>query len=66
MDKYLTVDEDGQMHLGGICLVAGLGPEDLKRRDGSFAYYMSEPIVKDDAKGSAPFLLAYTELLRLQ
>ena len=65
MDKYLTVDEEGQMHLGGICLVAGLGPEDLKRRDGSFAYYMSEPVVNDDAKGSAPFVLAYTELLRL-
>jgi len=66
MDKYLTVDENGQMHLGGICLVAGLGPEELKRRDGSFAYYMSEPVVNDDAKGSAPFVLAYTELLRLE
>lgn len=28
--------------------------------------YMSEPIVKDDAKGVGPFLLAYTEMLRLQ
>ena len=57
--------EEGHMHLGGICLVAGLGPQDNPRRDGSFEYYMSEPIVEDDAKGVGPFLLAYTELRRL-
>jgi unsaturated rhamnogalacturonyl hydrolase len=61
--KYLS-DQDGKLHLGGICLVAGLGPENNKRRDGSFAYYMSEPVVEDDAKGVGPLLLAYTELLR--
>lgn len=64
-DKYLKV-ENGELHLGGICLVAGLGPADNLRRDGSFEYYMSEPIVKDDAKGVGPFLLAYTELRRLE
>lgn len=56
---------DGKLHLGGICLVAGLGPADNTRRDGSFEYYMSEPVVEDDAKGVGPFLLAYTELRRL-
>lgn len=65
MDRYLTTNEAGEMHLGGICLVAGLGPEDNRRRDGSYEYYMSEPIVSDDAKGVGPFLLAYTELRRL-
>ncbi len=65
MDRYMTVDEAGDMHLGGICLVAGLGPENNKRRDGSYEYYMSEPVVTDDAKGVGPFLLAYTELCRL-
>lgn len=64
-DKYLVENEKGEMHLGGICLVAGLGPEDNKRRDGSYEYYMSEPIVCDDAKGVGPFLLAYAELRRL-
>ena len=64
-DKYLS-EVDGNMSLGGICLVAGLGPEDNPRRDGSYEYYMSEPIVKDDAKGTAPFLLAYAEMLRLE
>ena len=64
-EKYLTVSEDGELNLGGICLVAGLGPENNRRRDGSFEYYISEPIVENDAKGVAPFVLAYTEILRL-
>ena len=63
-DRYLK-ETDGSLNLGGICLVAGLGPEDNKRRDGSFEYYMSEPIVENDAKGVGPLLLAYTELRRL-
>ena len=59
-DKYLQTDE-GEMSLGGICLVAGLGGKD--ERPGTYDYYMSEPIVEDDAKGVGPFLLAYTEML---
>lgn len=58
---YLHMEE-GNMSLGGICLVAGLGGKD--KRDGTFQYYMSEPVVKDDAKGVGPFLLAYTEMKR--
>ena len=54
-----------QLSLDHICLVAGLGPENNRRRDGTFAYYISEPVVKDDAKGVAPFLLCYTEIKRL-
>ena len=53
----------GKLNLGGICLVAGLGPENNRRRDGTYEYYISEPIVENDAKGLAPFLMAYTELL---
>ena len=63
--KYLTVSEDGDLNLGGICLVAGLGPEDNRRRDGSYEYYISEPVVENDAKGVAPFVLCYTEVKRL-
>ena len=65
VDRYLTVNANGQLNLGGICLVAGLGPESNRRRDGSLVYYLSEPIVENDAKGIAPFLLCYTEILRL-
>ena len=56
---------DGQLCLDHICLVAGLGPEDNRRRDGSYDYYISEPVVQNDAKGVAPFLLCYTEVKRL-
>jgi unsaturated rhamnogalacturonyl hydrolase len=58
--RYLSTG-NGTMKLGGICLVAGLGPQKDPRRDGSFDYYMSEPIVEDDAKGVGPFILAYNE-----
>ena len=34
--------------------------------DGSLAYYFSEPIVENDAKGVGPLLLAYTEILAAQ
>ena len=57
--------KDGTPELGGICLVAGLGPEDNRRRDGSYAYYISEPVVANDAKGVAPFVLCYSEVRRL-
>ena len=56
--------QDGRPEMGGICLVAGLGPENNRRRDGSYEYYISEPVVSDDAKGVAPFILCYSEMLR--
>ena len=62
--KDRLVWKDGEPELGGICLVAGLGPENNRRRDGSFEYYISEPVVANDAKGVAPFVLCYTEMLR--
>ena len=55
---------DGMVELDNICLVAGLGPEDNRRRDGSYDYYISEPVVSNDAKGAAPFVLCYTEIRR--
>ncbi len=64
-NKYLTI-KDGDLNLGGICLVAGLGPADKLHRDGSYEYYMSEPIVENDAKGVGPFIMAYTEVKRIQ
>ena len=55
---------DGNLNLNNICLVAGLGPENNRRRDGSVAYYLSEPIVRNEAKGIAPLLMCYTEMRR--
>ncbi len=62
--RYLEINDKGELNLGGICLVAGLGPENNPRRDGSYEYYISEPVVENDAKGVAPFILSYTEILR--
>ena len=64
--RYLKTNEQGELNLGGICLVAGLGPDNNRRRDGSYEYYISEPVVENDAKGVAPFLLCYTEILRMK
>lgn len=60
-ERELSFNENGEPQLGGICLVAGLGG--AEHRDGSFAYYFSEPVVSNEAKGVAPMLLACTELL---
>ena len=62
-NTYLS-EKDGELQLGGICLVAGLGNKEM--REGTFDYYMREPIVQNDAKGVAPLVLAYVEVLYRQ
>ncbi|MNG10768.1 Unsaturated rhamnogalacturonyl hydrolase YteR [compost metagenome] len=53
-------DTDGSLHLNQICSVAGLGGNPY--RDGSYAYYLSEPVRRDDPKGYAPFIMACLEM----
>ena len=65
-DKYLSEKPDGDLNVGGICLVAGLGPEKDLRRDGTYEYYISEPIVENDAKGVGPLIMAYTEMIKIK
>lgn len=57
----VTVDSNGLASLDRICQVAGLGGG----RDGSYAYYLREPIVSNDPKGLGPFILAGLELAKL-
>lgn len=64
--KYISEKPDGDLNVGGICLVAGLGPENNLRRDGTYEYYISEPIVENDAKGTGPLIMAYTEMIKLK
>ncbi len=54
--------EDGVVRLTGICQVAGLGALSGPYRDGTPAYYLSEPVVSDDAKGVGPLMMAVAEL----
>lgn len=56
--RYYSEDEN-EIHLGGICSVAGLGGNPY--RDGSLRYYFSEPVVSDDFKGTGPFVSACLE-----
>jgi unsaturated rhamnogalacturonyl hydrolase len=58
---------DGTVSLVNVCQVSGLGGglrKDGSYRDGSYAYYVSEPVVTDDYKGVGPFILAALELGR--
>lgn len=61
-EKYIVYDDIPI--LKNICLVAGLGGN--TRRDGSERYYLSEKIVENDAKGIAPYLMAYSEIKKRQ
>ncbi|HEU4560005.1 MAG TPA: glycoside hydrolase family 88 protein [Longimicrobium sp.] len=57
----------GTVSLINIVQVSGLGGNrrsDGTYRDGSYAYYVSEPVVTDDYKGVGPFILAALELGR--
>lgn len=60
--KNVFLREDGEYaYIGGCCAVAGLGPDDNPRRDGTLDYYFSEPIRENDFKGVGPFLLLAAE-----
>jgi unsaturated rhamnogalacturonyl hydrolase len=61
--KKFIKTENGQTNLHGTVKVSGLGGNPY--RDASFAYYMSEPVIKNDAKGLGTFLLASTEMEKL-
>jgi unsaturated rhamnogalacturonyl hydrolase len=60
--RFIKV-ENGQTNLYGTVKVSGLGGNPY--RDGSFEYYMSEPVIVNDPKGVGAFLLASTEMEKL-
>lgn len=62
LKTFVSVGADGLVSINGICKVAGLGGN--PPRDGSYEYYVSEPVVSDDYKGVGAFMLAATELGR--
>jgi unsaturated rhamnogalacturonyl hydrolase len=67
IQNLIQDDGDGKWSLTQCCSVAGLGgsPSNGKMRDGSFDYYIGEPVVKNDLKGVGPFILAGIELEQL-
>ena len=64
---FLRQNADGRLDLTRCCEVAGLGFLTAKGRprDGSFDYYVSEPVVDNDLKGIPAFILAGIEMDRL-
>ncbi|MCI5083079.1 MAG: glycoside hydrolase family 88 protein [Saprospiraceae bacterium] len=60
LKTFIKEDKDGEIHLTNCCSVAGLGGNPY--RDGSYEYYINEPIRDNDAKGIGPFILASIEL----
>jgi unsaturated rhamnogalacturonyl hydrolase len=58
--EFIEVDASGQTNLKGTVSVSGLGGKPY--RDGSFEYYMSEPVVVNDAKGMGAFIQASVEM----
>jgi unsaturated rhamnogalacturonyl hydrolase len=67
INQFIKPDGDNRWSLTQCCSVAGLGgsPSNGKMRDGSFDYYIGEPVVKNDLKGVGPFILAGIEMEKL-
>ena len=65
--NFVKENPDGSIRLTRICQSAGLGfkTSDGRPRDGSFNYYISEPIADHDPKGTGPFILAGIETERM-
>jgi unsaturated rhamnogalacturonyl hydrolase len=57
--QKVTTDAEGNVDLSGTCKSAGLGGTPY--RDGSFDYYVHEPLRVNDLKGIGALLLALTE-----
>ena len=69
LKQFIKVNANKTISLTRCCAVSGLGPgpgpyvkKPNYKRDGSFEYYMNEPIRDNDAKGVGPFIWASLEM----
>lgn len=60
LKAFVVKDGEGRTHFSKTVAVGGLGGS--PNRNGTYAYYMSEPIRSDDFKGIGPFMLAALEM----
>jgi unsaturated rhamnogalacturonyl hydrolase len=63
LKEFVVKDAEGRTHFTKTVAVGGLGGS--PNRNGTYAYYMSEPIRSDDFKGIGPFMLAALEMEQL-
>ena len=61
VNEFILVHPDNTISLINTVQVAGLG----FGRDGSYHYYMSEPIFRNDAKANGPFIMAAAQMATL-
>jgi unsaturated rhamnogalacturonyl hydrolase len=60
LKTFVETEPTGALAFNGTVSVGGLGGKPY--RDGSFEYYLTEPLRKNDLKGVGPFILASTEM----
>ena len=60
IEQFIEETQTGLVNVNKIVQVSGLGG--ASKRDGSFAYYMSEPIISNDGKGVGAFIGASLEV----
>ena len=59
LEKLIKTNSDGSISLTQCCSVAGLGGNPY--RDGTYEYYIKEPVRDNDPKGVGPFIMASLE-----
>ncbi|MBV5348109.1 glycoside hydrolase family 88 protein, partial [bacterium] len=60
LENLIKNNSDGTISLTKCCSVAGLGGNPY--RDGSYEYYIKEPVRDNDPKGVGPFIMASLEI----
>lgn len=60
LHEFIQHEADGTISLNNTVSVGGLGGNPY--RDGSYAYYLSEPVLKNDLKGIGAFIFASLEM----
>lgn len=59
IDEFVLITNSNTISLNKICKSVTIGG--LENRDGSYAYYISEPVVCNDLKGIGAFIIAMLE-----
>lgn len=66
MKQFIKKEKDGTYTITHCCAVAGLGGNGGKFRDGSFEYYIGEPVIENDPKSVGAFILAAVEYEKMK
>jgi unsaturated rhamnogalacturonyl hydrolase len=62
---FIKNEADGTITITNCCSVAGLGGDKVYR-DGSFEYYIGEPVIENDPKSVGPFILASIQFEKMK